>query len=322
MSAPAVQVAPAYERASWSERVFIRTLSGGSGRPLAVVVLAMFLALSLVPEPPLLDPLRLAVFDAYQLLSPRVRSTGPATIVAIDEASLAQYGQWPWPRSLLARLLDQIGKARPAAVGVDLIMPEPDRLSPKRLARSLTNLPPDVARQLARLPGNDEILARSMRKLPVVLGTAGLEEASPDALPYPAGAVAFFTQGGDANVHLRHFASVLTSTDMIDAAARGHGLLSADPRRGIIRRIPLVASVGGLPAPAFSLEVLRLAAGESNYRLSIGADGVRGVGIGEMFIPTESDGSVWLHFGPRDATRFDVGSAGAFGRGGPGTVRA
>ena len=48
--------------------------------------------------------LRDALFDAYQRLLPRERISAPATIVEIDEETLADYGQWPWPRTRVAEL--------------------------------------------------------------------------------------------------------------------------------------------------------------------------------------------------------------------------
>ncbi|HEX5527974.1 MAG TPA: CHASE2 domain-containing protein, partial [Methylomirabilota bacterium] len=81
----------------------------------------------LVPELPGLRLLRLASFDAYQNLAPRVPRSAPVVIVAVDEESLRRLGQWPWPRTWLARLVTRVGAARPAAIGIDIFMPEVDR---------------------------------------------------------------------------------------------------------------------------------------------------------------------------------------------------
>ena len=56
-------------------------------------------------------------------------------IATIDKQSLSEYGQWPWPRSLTARLLDAIEAQSPIAVGLDILMPEPDRISPPELLK-------------------------------------------------------------------------------------------------------------------------------------------------------------------------------------------
>jgi len=81
-------------------------------------------------EPTPLVGLREAFFDTYQKLLPRQRISAPAVVVAIDEHSLDERGQWPWPRTLVAQLMSAINAAQPAAVGVDLLFVEPDRSSP------------------------------------------------------------------------------------------------------------------------------------------------------------------------------------------------
>ncbi|MFA6006615.1 MAG: adenylate/guanylate cyclase domain-containing protein [Candidatus Paceibacterota bacterium] len=49
-------------------------------------------------------------------------------IVAIDDASVATIGQWPWPRAKLAELVTTVDNARPLSVGLDVIPREPSRL--------------------------------------------------------------------------------------------------------------------------------------------------------------------------------------------------
>ena len=146
------------------------------GRPLGLVLLLAALIVLLLFEPRPLRALRLAFFDTLPFRAPSERVSGPAVIVDVDEASLARYGQWPWPRTLLARLIELIGQGRPAAIGLDIVMPEPDRLSPDRLARLIPGLDPELARRLVALPSNDSVLAAILRGRPVVLGVAGIEE--------------------------------------------------------------------------------------------------------------------------------------------------
>ncbi|WP_293778939.1 CHASE2 and HATPase_c domain-containing protein [uncultured Oxalicibacterium sp.] len=47
-------------------------------------------------------------------------------IVAIDDYSIAELGRWPWPRSRHADLIDQISRAKPLGIGLDVILSEPE----------------------------------------------------------------------------------------------------------------------------------------------------------------------------------------------------
>jgi len=48
-------------------------------------------------------------------------------IVSIDEASLDTIGSWPWPRSMLAWLIERIKMGGPKVIGVDLLLDLPTR---------------------------------------------------------------------------------------------------------------------------------------------------------------------------------------------------
>ena len=59
----------------------------------------------------------------------------PVRVVDIDEDSLKAVGQWPWPRTVLADLVDKLAAGGAAAIGFDIVFPEPDRMSPANALR-------------------------------------------------------------------------------------------------------------------------------------------------------------------------------------------
>jgi serine phosphatase RsbU (regulator of sigma subunit) len=246
---------------------------------------------------------RLALFDLYAQLLPRQRQSAPVVIVAIDDASLTRLGQWPWPRQRLAALVERILAARPAVVGLDLLLPEADRSSPTIWAREQEGLPPSLADALSSLPDNDALLAEAIAGGPVVVGVAGLRDGAPDR-PGPRPMVA--SRGGDPLPWLPRFDGLLRSLPALDAAAAGHGLLSADKSPdGLVRRLPLLSAVADqYVVPAFAVEILRLAAGADRIDVSVESGGLHGIGLGPLGLASEPDGFVWLHLTPHDPRRF------------------
>src|SRR5690349_19811680 len=129
----------------------------GGLRFLALVLLS---ALSfIIVFSPAAQALRHAVFDSYQRFFPLVRTTNSVTIVAIDETAPRRYGQWPWPRTRVAELVQRISEHKPASIGFDIFFPEPDRFSPAAMAAELPILTTEVRRALEGMPTNDSLLA-------------------------------------------------------------------------------------------------------------------------------------------------------------------
>ena len=151
-------------------------LVAGRGRTWATALGLAFCALLLVPEPGPLPDLRSLGFDTYQTVWPRVRKAEPVVIIAIDDRSLAEVGQWPWPRDTMARLLDRIAARQPAVTGVDIIFAEPDRTSPDLLATRF-NDDPLLAARLRLKPSNDSVFAQALARSPTVLGIVGSDES-------------------------------------------------------------------------------------------------------------------------------------------------
>ena len=59
-------------------------------------------------------------------------------LVAVDEASLARFGRWPWSREIHARLIDTLCALHPAVIGFDIAFSEAQSLSADQaLARAI-----------------------------------------------------------------------------------------------------------------------------------------------------------------------------------------
>ncbi|HEU4366747.1 MAG TPA: CHASE2 domain-containing protein [Methylomirabilota bacterium] len=274
------------------------------GRLLGGALLAALLLLDFVPDVLWLGSPRIMWFDLCQWLAPRPRLSDQIVIVEVDERSLTRRGQWPWPRTLLADLVDQIAVAGPAVIGLGFVMSEPDRLSPNRLPDLIRSIDPDLAARLAALPSNEVILAGALRGRPVVLGVVGVAGGGGAGSGAPERTTPVRVVGADPMPFLPRFGATLRSVDTIDRAASGHGLLDVPLDGGVVRRVPTVVRVGDLITPAFGLELLRVARRQPGFALAAGADGIAGVQVADLVVATNPDGSVWLRYARPTPDRF------------------
>src|SRR5919106_2263565 len=134
------------------------------------VLILLFLGLH-AWDPALIEAARLKVFDQYMRIKPRQPpQPSPVVIVDIDEVSLENVGQWPWPRTIFARLIDRLAEMGAAVIAFDVIFAEADRFSPAEFAASLDGLDPTIVAGLGALPDNDTAMAEAMQRHRVILG--------------------------------------------------------------------------------------------------------------------------------------------------------
>lgn len=283
-----------------------RALHHWQGRTAAVITLVLFAEAQLIPVLPIQASARQWLFDRYQRLLPRQPQSQPVTIVAIDENSLKQVGQWPWPRNRDAQLIRQIVAMQPAAIGLDIYFPEADATSPEALAKNLPPQAAELARRLNQLPSHDAQLAEAMRQAPVVLGAAGFDFPT---LTTVSGLrlKPLNIEGGteaEALSALHNYPYVLASLPRLQAAASGQALLTVDIGDGVVRRIPLLAAVNGQAASGLALEMLRVASGAQAVTARLDRHGIRQLEVADLSVPVQTDGGIWLYFSRHAGERF------------------
>lgn len=255
-----------------------------------------------ITDPYPIQSARLFYFDYLQRLQPRAHGDLPVRVVDIDEASLRALGQWPWPRNRLAtltqRLTDDYGAA---VVAFDVLFPEPDRLSVSRLlldpaAAPLFAEPPSPA--LVSAFDNDQVFARAMTGRNVVLGIAEGQNGQSATTYDKAGFVEIGASPASGLVPLRSTTGVLAALRRAAAGIGGINVSLYD-NSGIVRDVPLVWQTSAGPLPSLSLEALRVALGETTYRI-VGTPTAEGmvseIQLGDFALPTTSDGRFYIHY--------------------------
>ncbi len=275
----------------------------GKGRLVALVLLAALFALR-AQDPALMQVARAKVFDFYQQLRPQPPMEGsPVVIVDLDEDSLAAYGQWPWPRTLVAEMVQRLIDSGAVVVAYDIVFAEPDRMSPASVAQTLPVLDEQTRQKLTTLPSNDQILGQVMRTGNVVVGQAALPgEAGP---PRELKAATIAELGNDPRPWLTTYERILTNVPAINEAAAGWAVFTVAPEPdGVVRRVPAIMNVNGTLFPALSLEALRQAMGKLSMGVRTGQFGVEGVLLQKHLVQTDANGRIYLYAGRHDPNRF------------------
>jgi adenylate cyclase len=283
--------------------------------PLGILLTCIFLRWQDVP---FVDQMRMSVFDTYQRIAPRPFEDVGVRIIDIDEKSLEELGQWPWPRTRLAGLVYRLRSAGARVVGFDVVFAEPDRTSPARVVKDWPKgREIDEITALAEsLPDHDSLFAKFIRGTGQVVTAIQL---STKKLETPPRQIGNFSVSGEAGRQLSDFIAVLPGAaknlDVIEDAASGNALVNVSPGQdGVVRRVPLLAALDydlpaiGMPIyPTLSMEMLRVlqdAPRTMNVRLSgasgsarwTQSEGVEAIRVGAVIIPTDYAGYMWVHF--------------------------
>ncbi|MEW6428021.1 MAG: adenylate/guanylate cyclase domain-containing protein [Thermodesulfobacteriota bacterium] len=270
---------------------------------------ALVYALCIAGRPGIFAAVDSRIADAMFRWRGQETTSGRVVIVDVDERSLAALGQWPWPRTVLAGLVERIAAAGAAVIAFDMVFAEPDRTSPATLLRQLdTRLDEDLRRRLRTATedlDNDRTFGDAVATAPVVLGYVFRTEGdvNPRApAPFPSitlrvepDTVAF----GDLD--LPQARDVIANLPAI-AQAPSEGFLNFFPDpTGTVRTAPLFLRLGDVPYPSMPMEAYRIAAGVTETVL-VAASQQRGeqrtlLGIeAGGFLPTDPGGRLVINF--------------------------
>ncbi|MEQ8443276.1 MAG: adenylate/guanylate cyclase domain-containing protein [Alphaproteobacteria bacterium] len=214
----------------------------------AVPLLAALITLTLLipiynADLAFIQRLRDVLFDTYQVLHPRdPYEQSVVVILDIDEASLENIGQWPWPRSYLASIVDYLQRAGVGVVAFDVLFSEADRTSPDLV---MSTLPEDAQALLSdvELPNNDEIFASVISRGGVVLGQSLLPRLRPVPAELQPERFGVSSSEPHASRYLIAYPDLLRPVPVLEEAAAGYGLINIIPDSdGVIRTVPLFLS--------------------------------------------------------------------------------
>jgi len=231
---------------------------------MALITLAVMLAIR-IWDPSFVESVRLRYFD--QLITSQARVSVPVSVVNIDEDTLDQMGQFPFPRGDYAAIIENLYQHGAGLVVFNVLMPEKDRFKQdRRLAKTML----DHATVLPSIAGE---------KSKNVNRPTSVQRVGQD----PAGRVV-------------EYPGMINNVESISNSAAGVGIVNTFPEiDGVVRRMPLVIKVGDDLYPSLAMETMRVAAGDSRIQVKVGDSGVEALRIPRLNkITTDSLSRIWI----------------------------
>jgi adenylate cyclase len=230
---------------------------------MVVVVAAVLLGVR-IDNGDTIKTLRYKTWDYFQQIHPRNSISDSITVVNITEDDLKRYGQWPWPRHIMAMLHAHIADAGAILVNYNILFAEPDRMSGVEYLKSMpmTN---ELREQLGSvLLDTDSIFSNILKEsgnaviLMSVKNDAGVELPSTTQI----------IEKGNVKPWLYNYQGIVAPTQKISAGVAGIGVNVTSPEPdAVVRKMPVLIRINGKIYPSMLLENVRLLNGSKRIKV-------------------------------------------------------
>jgi adenylate cyclase len=266
------------------------------------IALTLLILLFSIKFPVAVERLNNAFISAQIRLLPKLALSSLPVIVEVDEKSLATYGQWPWPRYQISRLLTAIQQSGAIAIGVDALFLEKDRTSPLEIQRVIEQ---DLQQKLPLTSikesfwDYDTILGRTLKTGPFVISYFFTfeNEGNNSCRPKSAnGALLSSELEKNTSSNLSHAVNIACNVPPIQDGANASGFINASPDSdGTYRKTPLVIEYKERYYPSLALQTFLTAKSISQFLISSSTSGLT-LQLGKMSVPLDKQGNLLIKF--------------------------
>ena len=235
-------------------------------------------------------------FDLYQKVVPLNKQDTEVIIIDIDEKSLGKFGQFPWSRSVFAKIIENVNQASPKAIGFDVFFSEKDKQSPEEIIKSYNILSGDVINYLTNIKGHDERFRKQLENSKSVLAVLGSDVSSHSSYDRKAKA-RFLSKGGDPQKYTFNYPYSIGSLEKLEKSVKGLGSISfLDQTDGIIRSLPLIVRFNKKIYPTMGLEMVRVGLNQKNLYVELDEIGIKRISVRPHKILTDPNGIFWIRY--------------------------
>lgn len=271
-----------------------RWVQAGGG--VAIVAVLLLELMGWVPLP-FLDRLEWQTYDTRVRATLSEEADPSLAIIDIDERSLYEVGQWPWPRTVIAELVETLFDTYDAALlGVDIVFAEPEGQALEQYWEELVNAYPELEERSPPENG-DEVLAETLANFPVVLGYYFQASVAEDDPP-PVGELPAPVEVADGGLLAVPEPERYTGNlPALQRNAMGGGFFD-NPRvddDGVFRRVPLLQRWEGELYPSLPLAMLMSMIGGPTIHPQVaegaGMAQLEALDVGGFEIPVDNEGA-------------------------------
>ncbi|WP_034255370.1 CHASE2 domain-containing protein [Aliarcobacter lanthieri] len=250
---------------------------------------SVFLTFIYIFFPNLLDSFDNRIRDSYFLFRGEIPTSQNVVIIDIDEASIKAFGQWPWSRDKLSKIIENLTLSNISVVGMDIVFAEEDRTSPIKIAKKL-NIN-------ATLEDYDLEFSKTIENSPVILGYSFdlLNNSSKQEPSIPAVFVEKNRQNDESFI-IEAKGTVL-NLPILQNSAYSSGFFNIIPdESGVIRSVPLFISFDNILYPSLALEMIRVLNDTQRVFINYDENGVSNIVLDDIVIPTDRFGRMFINY--------------------------
>ena len=219
-----------------------------------VIIVAVVLLGVRVNNNDYVKTLRYKTWDFFQTIHPRQDVSDLITIVDIGEEDIKKYGQWPWPRHIMAMLHARIGDAGAVMINYNILFAEPDRMGSKQYLNSFPMS--NETRELLQksLVDTDRVFAEVIKASGNTILMMSVKNEKDNILP----TVTQIIKKGNVVPWLWNYAGIVPPLSVLTVGVAGTGVnVTAPEPDSIVRKMPILIAIGEKIYPSMLIENVR-----------------------------------------------------------------
>ena len=259
-----------------------------------LALLILLITLKII-NPSFIKSISFISFDLYQKTFTLKKDDSNVVIIDIDEESLGKFGQFPWNRTVFAKIIENVDSSKPKSIAFDVFFAERDKQSPEEIISAYNIIPSDV-KDLQNLKDPDEVFKNQLSQTNTVLAVLGSNipshgnyDRSPKAK--------FFSKGGNPKNFTYNFPYSIGSLEKLEESVKGLGSISfLDQSDGVIRSLPLIVRFNEKLFPTLGLELIRTGTKKKNLIVKLDEAGIKEINVRPYKIKSDPNAIMWIRY--------------------------